>query len=169
MAATLLEVEVALREMPDLDALAERWRHLDEPIRRERLRRAALVAELYEPGARAHHPVWLWRLGDCAVLGHPGEAYSQLQVDLRRRFPSTAVLVLNNVNAPRGGPGWVYLPTAGAYEHDIYQAWQTPLAAGSLERVVAVVEQAMVRELDFASPPHANGSAAGGDDGEGDV
>ncbi|MBB5790237.1 hypothetical protein [Jiangella mangrovi] len=31
----------------------------------------------------------------------------------------------------------MYLPTADAYDRGAYQAWQTPLAAGALERLTA--------------------------------
>jgi hypothetical protein len=147
--ATVLDVDVELRPTPPPEALARRWAHLDEPTRRERIRRANLVASIDGTRGPAGHPVWLWRLGDCAVVAHPGEAYSHLQVELRRRFPLSAVIVLNHANASSNGPGWVYLPNAEAYAHDIYQVWQTPLAAGSLERITEAAGDAMELELGF--------------------
>jgi hypothetical protein len=77
------------------------------------------------------HPVWAWRLGDGIVVAHPGEAYSRLQSTLRSRFPEVPITVANLTN----GPGFVYLPTRDAYDRGAYQAWQTPLAPGSLERL----------------------------------
>jgi len=44
------------------------------------------------------------------------------------------------------GPGFVYLPTEAAYERGAYQAWQTPLAPGSLVRL----EEAMSAAIEEA-------------------
>ena len=38
-----------------------------------------------------------------------------------------------------------YLPADAAYDHDIYQAWQTPYARGCLERVLDAVDGALTR------------------------
>ncbi|MCW3818903.1 hypothetical protein ONA91_31135 [Micromonospora sp. DR5-3] len=86
------------------------------------------------------HRLWTWRLGDVVIVGHPGEAFSAFQTQLRRRLPRAAVFTLNLVN----GPGWVYLPPEHLYEHDAYQVCQTTLAAGTLERLT---DHAVARAL----------------------
>ena len=63
----------------------------------------------------ATHPLWVWRLGDCAFVAQPGELYSTFQEQLRARFPDRAVVVLNVTNAPGG----VYLPPAHLYDEDM--------------------------------------------------
>lgn len=83
-------------------------------------------------GPTVLHPVWVWRLGEAVIVAHPGEAYSTLQTQLRSRFPRHSIIVTNLTN----GPGFVYLPTQHAYNVGAYQAWQTPLAPGSLERLI---------------------------------
>lgn len=127
--ASLTSVELPLRELPTIEELAAEWGSIDPRSREERLRRASNLREGYIEGPTVQHPVWVWRLGDAVVVGHPGEAYSRLQVSLRARFPGTPIVVMNLTN----GPGFVYLPTREAYERGAYQAWQTPLAAGALE------------------------------------
>ena len=68
-------------------------------------------------------PVWLWRVGEALFVAHPNEAYSALQIVLRREFPHYAVVVMNVTNGHFG-----YLPPADFYEKDIYPVWQTPFA-----------------------------------------
>lgn len=124
-------VELALRALPTLDELSEQWRDIDPRSRRERLDRARNLRDGYIAGPTVQHPVWAWRLGDAIVVAHPGEAYSRLQRTLRDRFADTPIVVMNLTN----GPGFVYLPTREAYARGAYQAWQTPLAPGALERL----------------------------------
>lgn len=124
-------VELDLIELPSLEQLEQDWADIDPRSREERLGRARNLRDGYITGPTVQHPVWAWRLGDAIILGHPGEAYSRLQRTLRARFPGTPIVVMNLTN----GPGFVYLPTREAYERGAYQAWQTPLAAGSLERL----------------------------------
>ena len=147
VSAVRVEIPVDLRAMPARAELERRWAHLEEPVRSLRLQRAAMIEALYGDQLEAQHSVWMWRIGDCALVAHPGEAYVALQLYLRRLFPGTAVVVLNHANATVDGPGWVYIPDRGAYEHDIYQVWQTPLAAGSLERIADTVADVLEHKL----------------------
>ncbi|MPZ97120.1 MAG: hypothetical protein GEU96_19960 [Propionibacteriales bacterium] len=131
LAARQGEVELALRELPPLTELEVEWAGVDERSRSERLRRARNLRDGYVDGPTVRHPVWAWRLGDALVVAHPGEAYSLLQTRLRTHFPDRPVVVCNLTN----GPGFVYLPTVEAYERGAYQAWQTAVCPGSLERL----------------------------------
>ena len=70
------------------------------------------------------------------IVAHPGEAYSDLQLELRRRHPHLAVAVLNLTNAP----GFMYLPPRSAYADDRYQVWQTLAEPGSLERLIEAAD-----------------------------
>lgn len=124
-------VELPVVDLPTIEELGRRWAHLDEPARRERLARARNLRDGYITGPTVQHPVWAWRWGDAIVVAQPGEAYSRLQLTLRERFPDRPVIVMNLTN----GPGFVYLPTQDAYDRGAYQAWQTPLAPGALDRL----------------------------------
>jgi hypothetical protein len=74
--------------------------------------------------------VHAWRIGDAVLVGCGGEAYSQLQQQLRHRFPELAVVCMNLINGSVG-----YLPPADLYDLDVYPVWQTPFDRGCLERI----------------------------------
>ncbi len=131
LAVANTSVELELRSLPSLEELKQQWADIDPRSRAERLQRARNLRDGYVTGPTVAHPVWVWRLGTALLVAHPGEAYSDFQQDLRSRVPDAAVLVANLTN----GPGFVYLPTRSAYDVNAYQAWQTPLAPGSLERL----------------------------------
>ena len=102
-----------------------------ERLRRRRRTRIALT-EASDGGATAKIPVWIWQIGDAFLVGHPNEAYSQLQIELRAAFPDTAIVVMNITN------GWYgYLPPADCYGTDRYSVWQTPFDKGALEILIA--------------------------------
>ena len=126
-------VVLDLQPLPGLDELAEQWADIDPRSREERLQRARNLRDDYVLGPTVQHPVWAWRIGTALLIAHPGEAYSSLQRTVRHHVGDFPVLVANLTN----GPGFVYLPTQQAYEVNAYQAWQTPLAPGSLERLEA--------------------------------
>jgi hypothetical protein len=87
----------------------------------------------------ATHPVWIWMWGDAVIVGQPGEAYSQFQMELRRRHPDRVIFVLNCTN----GPGYMYVPTPEAYKRLRYQSWQTLLAPGALEIIIDATDKAI--------------------------
>lgn len=140
-----VEVELVARAQADADQADGRWSAIERRAAQERHRRAGWRREGYvvqtPDGSRARHPLWVWRLGDAAVVAHPGEAYSTFQVELRRRYPDLAVMVLNLTN----GPGFVYLPPARTYQRDVYQVWQTEVAAGSLEILIDAADTLLRR------------------------
>ncbi|WP_348789139.1 hypothetical protein [Leifsonia sp. NPDC080035] len=135
VAAVRGRVELDLADLPSLAELEERWADIDPRSRAERLGRARNLRDGYIDAPTVEHPFWIWRLGDAVLAAHPGEAYSPLQTGLRAANPDTPVVVMNLTN----GPGFVYLPTDAAYERGAYQAWQSPLAPGSLARLEAAM------------------------------
>jgi len=124
-------VEMRLQQLPTIAELERQWADIDPRSREERLRRARNLRDGYVTGPTVTHPFWAARIGGALLFAHPGEAYSYLQRALRNRFPGVPVVVMNLTN----GPGFVYVPTKSAYEHGAYPAWQSALAAGSLERL----------------------------------
>ncbi|MBO0867306.1 MAG: hypothetical protein J2P15_01960 [Micromonosporaceae bacterium] len=133
-----LDVPIACRPDPS-QSTVDRWADIDPAAAAERRARAGRLAEGYAAGGAARHPVFVWRLGDAVIVAHPGEAYSQLQTELRRRHPERAVAVLNLTN----GPGFMYLPPREAYRRDRYQVWQTLAAEGTLEAVTDAADAAI--------------------------
>jgi len=130
-----LGVPLPARQAPTEDELRARFADLSPAAAAERVRRALALRRGYVQDDVALHRVWVWRLGDAAIVAQPGEAYSWLQTELRRRHPELSVFVLNCTN----GPGFVYLPTTSAYERNVYQAWQTEVLPGGLELVADAV------------------------------
>ena len=133
------EVTLDFRELPTLEQLEAEWAGIDPQSRGERLRRARALREGYVEGPTVQHPIWLWRIGDALLAAHPGEAFQWLQRTLRAELPEHPVLVANLAN----GPGFAYLPTQAAYDRGAYAAWQTPLEAGSLERLHAAMKEGL--------------------------
>jgi Neutral/alkaline non-lysosomal ceramidase, N-terminal len=83
-------------------------------------------------------PLWLWRLGDALLVALPNEAYSPFQVELRRRFAGTPVLVLTVTNGTLG-----YLPPRESYGSGRYQEQQSPYAPGCLEQTIEAAATAL--------------------------
>ena len=110
----------------------------DSPQEREKaMRREFLRLALGdEPVHRM--PIWAWRLGEALLLAVPNEPYSVFQVELRRRFAGTPLLVLMTTN---GGVG--YLPPREAYGSGRYQEQQSPFAAGCLEQSIEAAAEAL--------------------------
>ncbi len=124
-------VGLDLRDLPTLAQMEAEWADIDPRSRDERLRRARNLRDGYVTGPTVEHPTWVWQIGDGFLVAHPGEAYSRFQRTVREHAGDHPVVVANLTN----GPGFVYLPTDEAYVRGAYQAWQSPLAPGSLARL----------------------------------
>lgn len=135
----LLRVDLPARPAPTAAQLRERFAGLAPGAADERVRRALALRDGYVEGETARHPVWVWRLGDAVIVAQPGEAYSWLQTELRRRHPELAVFVLNCTN----GPGFVYLPPEPVYAREVYQVWQTEILPGGLELLVEAIDEVL--------------------------
>lgn len=101
--------------------------------REKALRRHFLDLELGDSPVH-RMPLWVWRLGDALLVAVPNECYSAFQVDLRRRFSGTPLLVLNMTNGTLG-----YLPPRETYGSGRYQEQQSPYAPGCLEQLTEAV------------------------------
>jgi len=76
-------------------------------------------------------PVWTWRLGGALAVAVPNEPYSIFQVELRRRFAGTPLLVMGVTNRTLG-----YLSPEETYGTGLYQEQQSPFAPGCLEQAL---------------------------------
>ena len=75
-------------------------------------------------------------------MGHPNEAYSALQTEVRTYFAPQPVVVMNVTNGHFG-----YLPPDPLYNEDIYPVWQTPFGRGGLNRLIESAKEAGQRLL----------------------
>ena len=89
---------------------------------REKALRRRFLGEALGDGPVHGMPIWTWRLGGALLVAIPNEPYSVLQVELRRRFAATPVLVLGTTNRTMG-----YLSPAETYGTGLYQEQQSPV------------------------------------------
>jgi hypothetical protein len=136
-------VELPLKEFPALEEIERRLENCADRVIEERLRRAREVRRLVGNGQMMSMEFWVWRLGEAIVIGQPNEAFSELQTRLRSQFALRPVIVINLVNGGEAG----YLPVQTAYDLDMYEVNQTPLARGSLERFIEAAISAIQQLL----------------------
>jgi hypothetical protein len=98
----------------------------------ERMTRQLYRLQSLPPGPAYPHPVGVWVLGDALWVFCAGELYQTFQIELRRRFPTHAVIVATNCDDWQPG----YLPEAAAYGYGIYQEVIAAVAPGSLETLL---------------------------------
>ena len=110
----------------------------DSPQEREKAMRRELLRLALGDGPVHRMPIWAWRLGEALLLAVPNEPYSVFQVELRRRFAGTPLLVLMTTN---GGVG--YLPPRETYGSGRYQEQQSPYAPGCLEQSIEAAADAL--------------------------
>lgn len=135
--------QVELRVKSDLPTIAEieaRLAQKPSGFQHERLTRQRRVRSSIGDDVASREKVWLWRLGQAALVAVPFEAYSIFQQQLRAALPNITVLVLNIANGHLG-----YLPPAPLYDRNVYTVWQTPFARGGLERLVEAATDGLQR------------------------
>lgn len=120
--------QLPLKDWPSAEELERQRCQCNDRALEERLRRKRDIRRTLGDGHTFSLPFWAWRLGDAALIGSCCEAYSVLQRELRRRFADRAIVCMNLINGSIG-----YLPPREVYDRDLYQVWQTPFDAGSLE------------------------------------
>ncbi|QEG38173.1 alkaline ceramidase [Roseimaritima ulvae] len=134
LSSELRAVEIAadlqIKDWPTAEELEQQRLACEDRALEERLRRKRDIRRSLGDGSSSPLAVHAWRIGDAVLVGCGGEAYSQLQQELRSRFPELAVICMNLINGSVG-----YLPPADLYDVDIYPVWQTPFARGCLEHI----------------------------------
>ena len=128
--AVELAADLELKDWPTADELERQRLACDDRATEERLRRKRDIRRSLGDGSSFPLAVHAWRIGDAVLVGCAGEAYSQLQKELRSRFPHFVVICMNLLNGSVG-----YLPPADLYDVDVYPVWQTPFDRGCLERI----------------------------------
>ena len=149
--STLLELELPFRDLPtreelenqlsewqtreasalatnDGDQLAESRAHI------ERIRRAMRRLEELPTDPHARYPIRLWQIGAGIFAFLSGEPYSLLQVELRRRFPQTPIVVSVLCNEP-----YSYILPRDQYGIGLYQDEVATLAPGALEHIIDAI------------------------------
>ena len=137
-------VDLPLRPLAAEHELQADWADISAQSREERLRRVRdrrpYPDRPEDPKGLVAHPLWVAKIGDALLVAHPGEAYSYLQTELRRRVGVRPLIAMNLTN----GPGFVYLPDGRCYERDAYAAWHTVLDRGALELLVEAAHHTLL-------------------------
>jgi hypothetical protein len=136
-ASTVLKTTVSDTDLPyvDLPSEAQLLKDIeattDRPLR-ERLERRLMVRRDVGEGKSRKVRTTLWQIGDAFLVGAPAEPYSIYQVEIRKRFPGHAVMVLNIVNGNVG-----YLAPAETYDKPgLYQIKISLFRPGCMEQVI---------------------------------
>lgn len=104
-------------------------------------RRLTRVVHLPDASSLSYK-VPLWKMGNAIWISLNGEHYNLLQTELRRRFPDHALVIGTIAN---GSDVW-YLPDSDSYGKGLYQEEASILGRGSLEKLIAALDNA-IREL----------------------
>ena len=135
LAATVSHVPLRRKEeMGVVDSLASP----DSRQEQEKALRRRYLSQALGDDPVFQMPVWTWRLGEALLVAIPNEPYSVLQVELRKRFAGTPLLVLGVTNRTMG-----YLSPAETYGTGLYQEQQSPFAPGCLEQTIEVAAGAL--------------------------
>lgn len=113
-------------EAARLRALIERKRRLIERV-------APLPAGQYP------YLVEIWDIGDVTWIAIDGEPYHAVQSAVQAKFPDRMLIFITLSNGARAS----YLPTREAYSKPLYQVEVAVVAAGSLERVIDAIGEAL--------------------------
>jgi hypothetical protein len=107
-------------------------------------RRLIRVAHLPDASSLTYD-VPLWKMGNAVWVSLNGEHYNILQTELRGRFPNHTLVIGTIAN---GSDVW-YLPDSDSFGKGLYQEEASILGQGSLEKLIAALDNA-IRELTHA-------------------
>lgn len=139
ISAQMLTTKLPLKDLPSRAEIEKQLAAATQRYVIERLERTLNRRELAGAGTEGDFYVTVWRLGDSFMVGAPTELYSQIQINLREKFPDTAVAVLNLANGT-----FMYLPKLAAYKRDdVYPVRVALYGAGSLEQVTSLAAGAI--------------------------
>ena len=139
LVARLSQVELRLKDQVGVVSALPGVTPESRPEQEKELRRRFLSEELGDTPIHSM-PIWAWRLGGALLVAVPNEAYSLLQIELRRRFAGIPLLVLGLTNEKLG-----YLPPRESYGSGVYQEQQSPYMGGCLEETIEVAASALDR------------------------
>jgi hypothetical protein len=129
ISSEIRHVDISMRPLPSIPELEAKLAETTDRTTAERIRRKIQQVAIYGRGETWQMPAWCWTLGPVRLVAMGGEPYSALQRWLRAAHPAPVA----SLSVANGWSG--YFPPEDQYERDQYSVWQTPFAAGSLERI----------------------------------
>ena len=137
-------VDLPVKPQPAVEEIKKELENCDNRVIRERLRRKIARVKNLDGKNTIEAPVFVWRVGQAIFIGQTNECYSNFQIDLRKRFPSYAVIVMNLTNST----ALSYLYPREKGEEDIYQVWVSPFGREALP----ILTQACIDHLAEKTP-----------------
>jgi hypothetical protein len=138
LSAQIITTKLTVRGMPTRSEIKAKLASATARYEIEVLERQLGRREQVGDEAQNDFPFTVCRLGDAFIVSTPAEAYSRFQVDLREKFPQTAVAVLNLSDSTT-----TYLPKPSAFKTDVYQARIALYESDALEQVTAAASSAI--------------------------
>lgn len=143
---TTLDARVTLAQLPPkvwptLTAIDEAIASAKDRAAWTRMTRLRQFVVNLAEGLGNGFPIWAVRMGQAVLIGVPAEAFTDLQVELRRRFPDLAIIVTNDTNGT-----YNYLPPAAYYGNGAYEQDCADFGPGSLE-IVTMEASRLIREM----------------------
>jgi hypothetical protein len=129
--AKRVAVKLQIADLPSVDELKRAVVEAKESYMVERLTRRLLARESVGDGTEGDLVFSIWQLGDAFILGTPAEMHTAFQRQLRSRFPSHSIAVLNIVNGYAS-----YLPPSEDYAIGAYPVHVALYRQGSMERIL---------------------------------
>lgn len=130
-------------DLPSEEALRSQIADCRDRVLLERLQRALRQRlALGGDGTTQIQRHAIWRLGDLFVVSVPKEAYSGLQVVLRKAVAPLPVFIPTLTNGTSG-----YLAPTSSYKADSYESSASPYAEGCFEHTVAFLESEIQKLL----------------------
>jgi hypothetical protein len=130
------------KEWPSVASLEASLRDEQDPAARTRITRLKEFIQNFESGLGRGFPVWVMRLGQSFIVGTPAEPFTDLQIELRKRFPQLAIAVTNDTNG-----SFNYLPPKSYYGNGSYEQDCSDYGPGGLEIVIAAAGQLIEQML----------------------
>jgi hypothetical protein len=140
--ASLVTIELATKEYPPLTQLRATYEAATTVREKEIALRRLLVREALGAGRTHAMPLWVWRLGQAALVAIPNEPYNLVQQTLRQHFAGTPIAVLGVTNGTLG-----YLPPQEIYGKGIYQEQQSPYLPGCLEQTIEAAVRGVAKVM----------------------
>ena len=138
LAARSITSKLKVKELPSKSEIQAKLATATERFAIERLERALGARDVVGDSEVNDFPFTVWRLGDAFMVSTPAEPYSRFQVDLREKFPETAIAVLNLSDGTT-----TYLPKASSFGRDVYQVRIALYEKGTLDQVTAEASSAI--------------------------
>jgi len=138
LATRRVTVRLQIADMPSEEELVKAIGEAREGYMVERLTRRLFARQSVGSGTEGDFSFLVWQLGNAFVVGTPAEMHTPFQRELRRRFQSVSIAVLNIVNGYAS-----YLPPREDFAVGAYPVRVSYYGIGSMEKVLEATDQTM--------------------------